>query len=282
MKKFSHRFSQIDTDEIGIFEELKISLKSVLIRENLWLDFRVFSPLNSRYNNEMNNYETRAFIFDMDGTLVDNMRFHGAAWQKMLAENGIEADATDFLIKTAGKTNREIIPAFFADADESELLELGGRKEEIYRELFLSERKAIDGAVEFLEQSRKLGIKLAVATAAPVANMEFILDGLNLRKYFDAITTAADVKNGKPNPEVFLKSAEKLNIAPESCLVFEDAINGFEAAYRAGMKSIGIATVNSIADILPLNSVVEASVNFTNLKPQEIVEKYLSFQDYAK
>ena len=65
----------------------------------------------------MNLYETRAFIFDMDGTLVDNMRFHGAAWQTMLAENGIEADAHEFLIKTAGKTNREIIPQFFRDAD---------------------------------------------------------------------------------------------------------------------------------------------------------------------
>ncbi len=230
----------------------------------------------------MNFYETRAFIFDMDGTLVDNMRFHGAAWQKMLAENGIEADAKDFLVKTAGKTNREIIPAFFADADEAELLQLGGRKEAIYRELFLPERKAINGAIEFLEESQKLGIKLAVATAAPVANMEFILDGLDLRKYFDAITTAADVKNGKPNPEVFLKSAEKLNVAPENCLVFEDAINGFEAANRAGMKSIGIATINSIEDMLKLASVVEASANFTNLKPQELIEKYLPFQDYAK
>ena len=67
----------------------------------------------------MNNYETRAFIFDMDGTLVDNMRFHGAAWQQMLAENGIEADVEDFLIKTAGKTNREIIPAFFAGRGRS-------------------------------------------------------------------------------------------------------------------------------------------------------------------
>ena len=107
-------------------------------------------------------------------------------------------------------------------------------------------------------------------------NVEFILDGLDLRKYFQAVVTAADVKEGKPNPEIFLKSAEKLNVAPENCLVFEDAIGGFEAAHRAGMKSIGIATVNSIEDILRLDSVVEAHDDFTNLKPQELVEKYLS------
>ncbi len=152
----------------------------------------------------------------------------------------------------------------------------------VFSELFLPERKAINGAIEFLEESQKLGIKLAVATAAPVANMEFILDGLDLRKYFDVIMTAADVKNGKPNPEVFLKSAEKLNGDGENCLVFEDAINGFEAANRAGMKSIGIATVNSIADMLKLASVVEARKNFTELNAQELIEKYLPFQDYAK
>ncbi len=226
----------------------------------------------------MIDFINRAFIFDMDGTLVDNMRFHGAAWQKMLAENGIEADAKDFLIKTAGKTNREIIPAFFADATEEKLLELGGRKEAIYRELFLPERRAIEGAVEFLEAAQSLGVKLAVATAAPVANMEFVLDGLDLRRFFDAITTAADVQNGKPNPEIFLKSANKVGVEPRNCLVFEDAINGFEAANRAGMKSIGIATVNSIEAMTKLASVVEARENFTDLDARELIEKYLPFQ----
>lgn len=217
----------------------------------------------------------------MDGTLVDNMRFHGAAWQQMLLENGIEADAHDFLVKTAGKTNREIIPAFFKDADEARLLELGLRKETLYRELFLPERRAITGAVEFLEAAQTLGIKMAVATAAPVANMEFVLDGLDLRKYFDAITTAADVAHGKPNPEVFTKSAAKLKVEPRNCLVFEDAINGFEAAHRAGMKSIGLATVNSIEDILRLDSVVAAFDDFADVKPDELIEKYLPIESYA-
>lgn len=222
------------------------------------------------------NYSDYGFIFDMDGTLVDNMRFHTKAWTTMLAENGIENDGHDFLVKTAGKTNREIIPAFFENASEERLLELGNRKEELYREFFKSELKAIDGVIEFLEKSNKLGIKMAVATAAPIANMEFILDGLNLRKYFSAITTAADVKNGKPHPEGFLISAKKLGIEPQNCLVFEDAINGFEAAHRAGMKSVGIATVNSIEDILELKGVVKAKKDFTELKIEELTEKYLT------
>ena len=230
----------------------------------------------------MIEFTKRAFIFDMDGTLVDNMRFHAAAWQTMLAENGIEMDAHDFLVKTAGKTNREIIPNLFTDTTEEQLLELGLRKETIYRELFLPERRAIEGAVEFLEKARALGVKMAVATAAPVANMEFVLDGLDLRKFFTAITTAADIENGKPNPEIFLKSAEKLGVVARNCLVFEDAINGFEAAQRAGMRSIGIATVNSIEEILQLPSVVEAQKDFSELEPAELIEKYLPFETYAK
>ena len=230
----------------------------------------------------MNFYEKRAFIFDMDGTLVDNMRFHDAALQKMLLENGVETDLQSLFIKIAGKTNREILPSFFPDATKERIIELGERKETLYRESFLFERKSVEGVIEFLEEAKNLGIKMAVATAAPVANMEFILDGLDLRRFFGAITTADEITNGKPNPEIFLKSAEKIGVAPENCIVFEDAIGGFEAAHRAGMKSIGITTVNSEEEILKCASVVEAHADFLNLKPQDLIEKYLPFEDYAK
>lgn len=223
----------------------------------------------------MSNFSDRAFIFDMDGTLIDNMRFHTAAWQQMLAENGVEMDGNEFLVRTAGKTNREILPTIFDDLTDERLFRLSERKETLYRELFLPARQPLAGAVEFLDKARAAGIKMAVATAAPVGNVEFILDGLDLRKYFQAVTTAADVTHGKPNPEIFLKSAEKLNVEPKKCLVFEDAIGGFEAAHRAGMKSVGIATVNSIEDILPLDSVTEAHADFTSLDPLRLIDRYL-------
>lgn len=229
----------------------------------------------------MKLFEKRAFIFDMDGTLVDNMRFHTEAWGKMLSENGVEMNAHDFLVKTAGKTNREILPGVFGAISDERIAELGERKETLYRELFLPERRPLEGVMEFLEESQALGIKMAVATAAPVGNMEFILDGLNLRRFFDAITTADDIVNGKPDPEIFLRSAEKLGVEPENCIVFEDAVGGFEAARRARMKSIGIATVNSIEDILKLVGVVEAHMDFSALNPQELIEKYVPFQSKA-
>jgi beta-phosphoglucomutase family hydrolase len=223
----------------------------------------------------MIEYTQFAFIFDMDGTLVDNMHFHTEAWVKFFDELGMKVEADDFLRKTAGKTSLEIFRGIFGETvAEEQLIEYGNRKDAIYRENFLPNRKPVDGLIEFLDESKRLGIKMAVATAAPVANMEFILDGLDLRKYFDAITTAADVKNGKPDPEVFFVSAEKLGVIPANSIVFEDAIGGFEAAHRATMKSVGIATVNSIEAMLELDSVVEAYDNFVELNPKELIEKY--------
>lgn len=224
----------------------------------------------------MTIYENTAFIFDMDGTLVDNMHFHTRAWQQMLAEEGVEMDAERFLVKTAGKTNREILPTIFEGICESNLRRLGERKETLYRELFLAHRRPVEGALEFLEAASAIGIKMAVATAAPDANVEFILDGLDLRRFFGAVTTAADIRNGKPDPEIFLTSALKLNVEPERCIVFEDAINGFEAARRAGMMSIGIATVNPVEDILRHDGVAEAHNDFTAIDPTVLVEKYVA------
>lgn len=223
----------------------------------------------------MIDYTQFAFIFDMDGTLVDNMHVHTESWGKMLAENGVEFNAHDFLVKTAGKTNREIIPTIFPNISEERITELAHRKESLYRELFLPFRKPVDGLIDFLQTSKDLGIKMAVATASAKPNVEYILDGLDLRKYFDAVTTAEEVKNGKPHPEFFLKSAEKLGVEPHDSIVFEDALGGFEAAHRAGMKSIGIASVNSIELILEQNSVVEAHDNFINLNPQMLIKGYL-------
>lgn len=211
----------------------------------------------------------------MDGTLVDNMHVHTEAWAQLLGENGVEMDRHKFLVATAGKTNREILPTVFGDVSDERITELALRKETIYREMFLPQRKPVAGLVEFLTDAKRLGIKMAVATASANPNMEFILDGLDLRRFFDAITTASDVKQGKPDPAMFLVSAEKLGVEPKHCIVFEDAIGGFEAAHRAGMVSIGITTVNSAEDILKCDSVVEAHSDFTKMSPQDLVERYV-------
>ena len=224
----------------------------------------------------MNNFNNYGFVFDMDGTLVDNMNHHSKAWGKLLKENGKDMDLDNFLKRTAGKTSREIIPEVFGDISDDEITRIADRKEELYREEYLPDRKPVAGLVEFLAEAKRLGIKMAVATAGPTPNMKFILDGLDLRQYFDAITTSGDIKKGKPDPEIFLMSAKKLGVEPAHCMVFEDAIGGFEAANNAGMKSIGIATVNPVEEIMEKPSVVEAHPDFTEMDPLRLVETYLA------
>jgi beta-phosphoglucomutase family hydrolase len=228
---------------------------------------------------DLSNY---AFIFDMDGTLVDNMRFHTDAWQRVLAENGVQMDAHEFLVRTAGMINRQIVPMVFPGISETDSEAISERKESLYRELFMAHRAAVKGAVEFLTESQRLGIRLAVATAAPTPNVEFVLDGLDLRHFFMAITTAADISHGKPDPEIFLRSAEKLGVESRRCLVFEDALGGLEASRRAGMKAVGVTTVNTADELLKLDAVVEAVPNFEGLNPGDLVEKHLVINGIAK
>jgi beta-phosphoglucomutase family hydrolase len=220
-------------------------------------------------------YADRAFIFDMDGTLVDNMRYHTEAWRTLIEENGHVFEERKFLVETAGQTNREIIPGVFGAMSNERLSELALRKEELYREVYLPHRATVPGLIGFLDEAQGMGIKMAVATAASPANMAFILDGLDLRKYFEALTTAADVKRGKPDPEIFLLSAEKMGVEPANSIVFEDAFFGFEAAKRAGMVALGLSTVNSAEDIMRTGSVAEVHADYTSVRPGELIEKYL-------
>jgi len=214
------------------------------------------------------NYSDRAFIFDMDGTLVDNMRYHTEAWRTLIEENGYEFDEHKFMVETAGQTNREIIPGVFGAMSNERLSELALRKEELYREAYLPNRTPVPGLTAFLDEAQQLGIRMAVATAASPANMAYILDGLDLRKYFGALTTAADVKRGKPDPEIFLLSAARLGVETGNSIVFEDALFGFEAAKRA---------VNSAEDIMRTGSVAEVHADYTSMRPDDLIAKYLPF-----
>jgi beta-phosphoglucomutase len=230
----------------------------------------------------MTDFSKRAFIFDMDGTLVDNMHVHTEAWGQLMTENNQPFEPRDFLVKTAGKTNREILPMVFGPISDERIEQLASRKEEIYREMFRPIRKPHNGVVEFLESARESGVKMAVATASRPRNVSFILDDLDLRRLFDAVVTADDVSHGKPDPEIFLKSAELLGIESGNCIVFEDAFGGFEAARRAGMPAIGIATVNTKAEMIRIDGVVGAYDDFSEIRPQEIIAAHVPETAKAK
>lgn len=194
-----------------------------------------------------------ALIFDMDGTLVDSMPYHEKAWDLMLPELGVAVDRFEFFTWSAGLTNREIFPRLLGRAvSAEELAELAGRKEALYRVCYREVMTPMPGAVDLLTRARSAGMKTALGTAAPPENIELVIDGLDLREHFPVIVGGADVKNGKPDPEIFLRCAEHMAIAPACCLVFEDTPAGIEAAYRAGMQCIAITTTLNEAQVKAL------------------------------
>jgi len=213
-----------------------------------------------------------AFIFDMDGTLVDNMGYHNRAWQKFFAGHGMTMPLDEIQHRTYGKNNREILRGIFGEhLPDDDAREQGERKEAMYREIYQPVMKPVDGLIEFLNESKRLNIPLAVATAADQPNIDFVMDHLNLEFYFDAIVSAENVQRGKPHPDLFLAAAQKLNIAPESCVVFEDALVGVEAAHRAEMTAIAITTTYKAHHFESLPVVKRVIDDFTGLSPSEIL-----------
>lgn len=191
-----------------------------------------------------------ALIFDMDGTLVDSMPYHEKAWDLILPELGVSINRFEFFTWSAGLTNREIFPRLLGRAVSADELEaLASRKEALYRECYREVMAPMTGAVELLTRARSAGVKTALGTAAPPENITLVIDGLELREHFPVIVGGADVKNGKPDPEIFLRCAEAMGIEPARCVVFEDTPAGVEAAYRAGMRCIAITTTLNDAQV---------------------------------
>ncbi|HEX8822543.1 MAG TPA: HAD family phosphatase [Archangium sp.] len=185
-----------------------------------------------------------AAIFDLDGTLVDNMRFHVQAWVALSRGLGIEAPPERFEREFNGRRNEEILPALLGrPVPPEELALLAERKESHYRELYAPHLTPLRGARELLSRLSGAGVRLAVASAAPRANRAFVLDGLALRPLFSHVVGAEDVTRGKPAPDLFLAAARALAVEPTSCVVFEDAVNGVLAARAAGMLAVGVTTL---------------------------------------
>jgi len=213
----------------------------------------------------------RAFIFDMDGTIVDNMAFHTDSWLAFFARRGKTYDPDAFFRETAGAQGREILRARLGpDIPDDEIAVLAQEKDALYREMYEPHRKTIAGFDELVAKAKARGVLLAVATSAPPGNIAFTLDGLNIRRHFDAIAGAADVKHGKPHPDVFLKAAERLGIEPEKCIVFEDAPLGVEAARRAGMRAIVLTTTLPAEDFAEYDNVIRIVRDFSELSEDDL------------
>lgn len=195
----------------------------------------------NRSDKQITNNAPRAVLWDMDGTLLDSSEYHWQSWRETLAAESYELSREKFA-SFFGQRNDMILHGIFGpDYPASDLRRVSDIKEEMYRELLRAGGiELLPGVERWLKSLRREGWKQAIASSAPLLNIEAILDVLNLRNVFDAVVTAEDVERGKPDPQVFLAAAEKVSVPPSRCIVVEDAPAGTEAGRRAGMRTIGI------------------------------------------
>ena len=165
---------------------------------------------------------------------------------------------------------------FGENQDEASLKELLKEKEEFYRKEYAPYLVAINGLENFLVAMKNNGVKMAMATSATVEDIDFILNKIPIRDDFDEIVNTSMVSRPKPNPDIFLKAAEKLNMEPSRCIVFEDSIAGIKAANSAGMKVVGITTAHPARDLHPVDLVIN---DYTDLTPQKLAELFKKDED---
>ena len=194
----------------------------------------------------------RAVLFDMDGTLVDSIPFHQEAWLRFLGNHGIHLRPEHFHAQNHG-TIHEMIGRFFPQVKSLEKrAELGEEKELIFRKTYQPHLKEVPGLSLFLRELQDHDISIHLATMGDQNNIDFTLEGLGIRNFFDTVTGGHEVLKGKPDPEIFMKSLEKTGLKNDECLVFEDSGGGIRAALAAGLKVIGIATSHTRRELIEM------------------------------
>jgi beta-phosphoglucomutase len=218
----------------------------------------------------------RGAIFDLNGTLVDDLRFHFDAWREFGAKRGITLDDA-FLQSINGLKNEDIFPKIVGRAvSKEELSTLEAEKEERYRALYRPHLAPLAGANELLDRLHAAGVKLAVASSAPPENRALVIEGLGWQQRFDAVV-ASEGLPGKPAPDVFLAAAKQIGVEPAACIVFEDAVNGVRAAKAAGMAVVGITTTVAAAALREAGAAITAA-DFASLRDadlQHLIERAL-------
>jgi len=206
----------------------------------------------------------KAFIFDLNGTMIHDMEYHTRAWQSLFnQELGGNFTWDEVKPQMYGKNSEVLVRMFGADRfTKAEMEQLSFEKEKRYQQEFRPHLQLLPGLADFLEQAHQQGIPMAIGSAAIPFNIDFVLDNLNIRHYFKTIVSADDVVLSKPHPETFLKAAAQLGVAPEACIVFEDVPKGAEAAQNAGMKAVVLTTTHEAAEFAAFPNVLHFASDF--------------------
>ncbi|GAA4352178.1 beta-phosphoglucomutase family hydrolase [Hymenobacter saemangeumensis] len=206
----------------------------------------------------------------MDGVLIDNTPYQARAFQLLFRDLGLTTNARRLLARLNGMPATNILKTVFRNpVPEKQLKEYASQREFLYRTLYWTKRREMPGLRPFLEAARQAGFKIGLGTGSAPETIGYIIDHLDLRRYFDAVVGKADVERGKPHADTFTAVAAKLRVPPEQCVVFEDAVLGEQAAYKAGMRVVAVASSLKAKDFQAPMAVIK---DFTELTPERLLE----------
>ncbi|RZJ60144.1 MAG: beta-phosphoglucomutase family hydrolase [Hymenobacter sp.] len=215
--------------------------------------------------------DLRGLIFDMDGVLVDNVPYHAQAFQALFDDLDLTTNATKLLHRLNGMPTTAILKSVIRhEVSKKQLEEYSTQREFLYRTLYRAHRRVMPGLVPFLNAAREAGFKIGLGTGSVNATLSYTIDYLDLRRHFDVVVGNDDVQKGKPHAETFAVVAQKLGLDPAECVVFEDAILGEQAAYRAQMRCVGLSTTLEAKEFQAPLTVLEDYVGFTPDKLREL------------
>lgn len=217
---------------------------------------------------------SKAFIFDLNGTMIDDMQFHVKAWYHILNDDlGAGMDWEQVKSHMYGKNAELLIRVFGKEKfsiDEMNAISL--EKEKRYQQEYRPHLRLIPGLQQFLEKAYAQKIPMAIGSAAIMFNIDFVLDNLGIRHFFQTIVSADDVIYSKPDPETYTKAARQLGVPASGCLVFEDAPKGVESALNAGMKSVVLTLLHEKGEFEQYPNVVRFIENYEGMDPGQLNE----------
>lgn len=209
----------------------------------------------------------KALLFDLNGTMIDDMHYHIKAWHDILNSLGANISMARMKEECYGKNQELLERSFPGRFSEVEKNVMSLEKEKQYQKEYRPSLQLIKGLDDFLRKSHELNIPMAIGSAAIMFNIDFVLDGLDIRHYFKVLVSADNVSNSKPHPETWLQCANLLKVAPADCIVFEDSPKGVDAAAKAGMQAIVITTMHTKEEFAQFNNIREFIVDFSGLSP---------------
>jgi beta-phosphoglucomutase family hydrolase len=209
-------------------------------------------------------------IFDMDGVICHTNPHHVKAFEVFFDNYKVPYSEEEFEEHMYGKHNGYIMSHFFKrSVVGDELKKLEDEKESIFREIYKDKVETIPNYLKFLNQLKSRNFKTAVATSAPRANLDLIIKALKIEDEMDSMMSSEDVKHHKPDPEVYLKSAERVGVAPSHCIVFEDSFSGVSAALNAGMKVVGVLSTHTKEQLPPCNFYIN---DYSEINVEKVLE----------